>query len=226
MIYLHYFIQNLIEYIPVRVRTPAVGLVPRRIRLLIGYSQVSDTQKELLRASIEFLDVDNDFGSRDYLLDISYLPLQYFDVLDTFTFDDPIYVIVYTLISGFLIVLVSIIWILLYAAHFFKNRVCPGFNLTGYIKHATFPLLQGLSLSLIPISVISIIMISLFRNGQFLIERSADYELDEGEEEDEELYVLYFSILQIVFRILSGNIFLSLVYLSLPFLHTSEKRAI
>ena len=77
--------------------TQRTGSFPRLISLSISYAQVTQSEKRIVQASITFTNFDDDASNKDYLLQISFEPMNWVQMMNTFQLAWYVYVFVFGL---------------------------------------------------------------------------------------------------------------------------------
>eukprot|EP00804_Cyclotella_cryptica_P031375 CCRYP_012196-RE/>CCRYP_012196-RE protein AED:0.02 eAED:0.02 QI:303/0.85/0.87/1/0.71/0.62/8/63/3730 len=163
--------------------------IPRDIKLEIKYFQITKGTKRLVEARVYFnnfcttedaktgrpsiisamnergiepcaVDINGNIKSRTYDLEVSFSPLNWFDLLNRFEFKVSVYFILYTVMGFALCAMGGFV----YGANrlLTKLRRPPRFHGSSLIKLVTRPQIEGCTLALIPYMVLITILSSSF----------------------------------------------------------------
>ena len=149
--------------IPV-VYNPAqrTGNFPRLVTLSIQYSQVSQTSKRIVSASIVLANFDSDSSRSDYTLQVSWEPMNWIQLLNSFSLPLYVYVLVYLLVGlavvGSAIASWGMVYILVGKRFLSSTGHIPDWRLWDsfdfYLNHS----LQGVIVGVVPpLAIVGII---------------------------------------------------------------------
>jgi len=86
--------------------------IPRKVALNIQYRQRTETTKVIIMASVTLSQFDLEVTRNEYDLTITYVPMNYTDIVDAFGFDEMGYIFLFSLISIVQLVLLVGLYIL------------------------------------------------------------------------------------------------------------------
>ncbi|KAL3768820.1 hypothetical protein ACHAWU_006921, partial [Discostella pseudostelligera] len=168
--------------------------IPRKVTLEMRYFQVSRGHKRLVEANLYFedlcttqtpehvggstnvndmmqergilpcdVDVNGNMNSRGYNLVIQYYPLGWFDLLNSFELGTSVYIVLFTLVGT----IVCAMGGFAYGINrlFTKLRHPPKFMGPSFVKLASWPQIQGLTLAMIPYAAAILVTFFLFTHS-------------------------------------------------------------
>jgi len=150
--------------VPVDEKTRAVG-VPRSVTLTLQYYQRSKARKRIIMASLSFEDYtpkeQNGKIVRDYSLIVEYRALDYLSLLNGFSFDPPIYVVLF-LVTG---IGCQTFYVIFWAFQriFTRLQRPPKLMVRTYLSIILSPV-KGCILAFLPCVIIFSIIHGLFRS--------------------------------------------------------------
>lgn len=140
------------QLIPVEFAASEVGegIVPTEVSLAIDYYQMAPQAKRLITAGVEMGEYVNakKHDSGDYTLTVSYSPLNFFNLLNSFAFDYAFYVILFLGIGTFAVLIVLMFFI--FNRLFTRLRNPPPFRFFPYLRIGASGPFVGVGLALVP----------------------------------------------------------------------------
>ena len=138
---------------------------PRKVTLDISFYQVNRTNKRIVDALIIYDKFDRDTNNGKYDLTVRFYPLNYQQLIIKFAFDRDIFLLLFTLIGGFTIVVSSLYWGIVRLTTRIKN---PPFLRLGAMLWLMIPqALSGFILALLPITAMTGLIYLLFKGNRY-----------------------------------------------------------
>ena len=155
--------------VPIDERTRATG-VPRSVTLTIKYYQRSQTRKRIIVAGISFDDYSakeqNGKIVRDFNLLVEYRAMDYLSLLNGFSFDPPIYLILFLIAGTGCMEFYTIFWA--FQRVFTRLQRPPKLAIWAYLRTILAPV-RGCILAFVPCCIIFAVIHGLFRSLSYPI---------------------------------------------------------
>lgn len=84
---------------------------PRTITLTIGYYQLNTNTKRIIDAKLKFDDFDKDASEVDYTLNVVYYPLDYWDLIIKFAFENTVFIALFVVIGCTSVLVAALYWL-------------------------------------------------------------------------------------------------------------------
>lgn len=165
-------------FIPVVINRDAASYVeggcedlcfPRRMRLEVLYHQLSSSRKRIVESSLTMEDFDKNGTRDDYVLHVSFRPLDYKELVDKFVFGLEIFLLLFCTIGAFTVLVASLFWLVVNYSTRLESP--PKLNFyrmaTLIIPNACY----GFFLGLVPISIATFLMFLVFKGHVFSASR-------------------------------------------------------
>lgn len=125
------------------------GNFPRLVSLAVNYAQITTTSKRIVSATLTYSNFDNNSTDPNYLLQISFEPMNWMMLMDNVSLPLPVYVVIYALVGFAIIGCGLVAWTVLKLVK--GNTVYPNVNLIeAFTFFMGFPI-QGIVVSAIPV---------------------------------------------------------------------------
>jgi hypothetical protein len=141
----------------------AVG-VPGNVKLTVQFFQVTKTKKQIIKIFVEldrFREITNetDIEQRTYSLDIEYRGLPWFECLNTFAFNDEVYLTLFILAGAATCVFAFVFWS--FHRLMTRLRTPPAFRFRSYFALTVLPPTAGFIFAIVPLFFI-ILFLNIF----------------------------------------------------------------
>ncbi|CAG9328147.1 unnamed protein product [Blepharisma stoltei] len=143
----------------------STGMIPRKVRLEVGYYQKSLIDKEILQAIIYFSEFDKNTTNREYEFTFYLYPLHWKECLDLFAFQEYLYYLFVMLLCLFIFTCVIVFWALNYTFSSILPR--PKLKITLYLKYS-FSSLKGISMGALPCFGLCLGLMEIYSNIEYL----------------------------------------------------------
>lgn len=97
------------------------GMVPRKVKLSLGYYQKYASKKEILKARLQFDEFDDETSNRHYEFEFELYPLEFIECLNLFAFESYLYYVIILLLCLVILGLIIIFW----AYNYFLSKIAP-----------------------------------------------------------------------------------------------------
>jgi len=145
--------------------TEKLSGVPRSVNLQINYYQRSKGDKRIISATISFDDytakIQNNTVVRDYSLNVDYRGLDYLSLLNGFSFDPEVYIILFLFVGIGCLIFFMVFWA--FQRIFTRLSNPPRLHLTQYLSNILLPI-WGLFAGLFPVLLVFGLIHGLFRS--------------------------------------------------------------
>ncbi|CAM9243358.1 unnamed protein product, partial [Choristocarpus tenellus] len=126
---------------------------PRTIMLNIAYYQLNTNTKRIVAASLVFDDFDKDPAVTDYTIDISYYPLDYWELIIKFAFGRPVFLALFVVIGCISVLVTALFWLNMRITTQLVRP--PRFRFWSMFSLIAPPAFTGTLLGLIPIVIMT-----------------------------------------------------------------------
>jgi hypothetical protein len=137
------------------------GMVPRDVKLEIGYFQKSQIEKEILKATLYFSNFDSDNDKREYNFSFTFYALPWYECLNLFAFESYMYYIFILLVCVVILGLIFAFWAINYALS--KTYPRPSLKIKIYLNYS-LNALKGILMGIAPIFVLTVSMAYFINN--------------------------------------------------------------
>lgn len=84
---------------------------PRSMTLTIAHYQLTSTTKRIIDAELKFEDFDKDPSKVGYTLNVVYYPLDYWELIVKFAFDNTVFIALFVVIGCISVLIVGLYWL-------------------------------------------------------------------------------------------------------------------
>lgn len=84
---------------------------PRTMTLAVAYYQLDASTKRIIHASLKFDDFDKDPSEVDYTLNVVYRPLDYWDLIIKFAFENTVFIALFVVIGCTSVLVAALYWL-------------------------------------------------------------------------------------------------------------------
>lgn len=84
---------------------------PRTMTLTIAYYQLDTSTKRIIDAKLKFDDFDKDPSEVDYTLNVVYYPLDYWDLIIKFAFENTVFIALFVVIGCTSVLVAALYWL-------------------------------------------------------------------------------------------------------------------
>lgn len=84
---------------------------PRTMTLTVAYYQLDTSTKRIIHASLKFDDFDKDSSEVDYTLNVVYYPLDYWDLIIKFAFENTVFIALFVVIGCTSVLVAALYWV-------------------------------------------------------------------------------------------------------------------
>lgn len=141
----------------------------RQYTLLILYYQYSNYNKRLVSITLAGDQYDRNSTDTSYNLHVSFVPLSYIELILTFSYDLPIFMVMFVAIYGMSVFLVALCWFVARITTHLQNP--PELKIWSMLALIVPPPAAGVSLAILPIWLLTTIG-NYFVNGVFVLNPS------------------------------------------------------
>ena len=149
------------------------GMVPRDVKLEIGYFQKSQVEKEILKATLYFSNFDSDNEEREYNFSFTFFALPWYECLNLFAFESYMYYIFILLVCVVILGLIFAFWAVNYAIS--KTYPRPSLKIKLYLNYS-LNALKGILMGIAPIFILTVSMSYFLNNLELLKLYSGDHD--------------------------------------------------
>ena len=123
------------------------GMIPKKVKLFIGYFQKNIIDKEILTSTIYFSEFTSDLSNREYNFEFELKTLGWKDCLDLFAFEEYLYYVFVMVLCLVIFVLIVIFWVLNYVFSTILPR--PSLKIKLYMNYS-IRIVKGVLMSSVP----------------------------------------------------------------------------
>lgn len=167
---------------PVVVEDSGGGYVPRIVKISFGYIHKNPHEKQILSSQIMFLSADENLKDRNYSFTVHFYPLTYWEAFDEIGFDNNHYMISFCIVSGIVLLISIVAWIITLFYSIIKHSRCFSLHVKDYLRNQLVPIIIGVVAFVGPLIGLLRFYIFALRENDILLSYPAEFEVEDEEE--------------------------------------------